>query len=310
MRFFDLHADIGDDVYKKHLNHETNVLKNQHLDKLRKGGFEGVCMASFFDGHETWQEMQLEILALEAELNECDAFKRILCADDFRSEKIKALMSVEGMCGICDDEVNKIQWLYDHGIRLATLTWNEGNALANGVKGNIDEGLTRQGKNVIHKMNQLHMVVDVSHANEKTFWDIMNVSDGLVIASHSNSKTLCDHARNLSDEQCLAIKAKGGLIGMNSARYFVDVDENKQTVERLAAHAAYLKKLVGVECIACGFDFMDFFEGGMGTAAQGIETALDAAKFAQALRDEGFSETEVEKVCYGNVIEKFSQYLF
>lgn len=310
MRFFDLHADIGDDVYKKHLNHETKVLKNQHLDKLRKGGFEGVCMASFFDGHETWQEMQLEILALEAELNECEVFQRVLCANDLKSDKIKALMSVEGMCGILDDEVNKIQWLYDHGIRLATLTWNEGNALANGVKGKADEGLTRQGKNVIHKMNQLHMIVDVSHANEKTFWDIMNVSDGLVIASHSNSRTLCDHARNLTDEQCMAIKAKGGLIGMNSARYFVDVDESKQTVESLAAHAGYLKQLVGVECIACGFDFMDYFEGGKGTAAKGIETALDAPLFAEALRGKGFSETEIEKVCYSNVIEKFSQYLF
>lgn len=310
MSFFDLHADIGDDVYKKHLNHETHVLKNQHLDKLRKGGFEGVCMASFFDGHETWQEMQLEILALEAELNECEAFQRVLCAKDLKSDRIKALMSVEGMCGIRDDEVNKIQWLYDHGIRLATLTWNEGNALANGVKGNANEGLTRLGKNVIHKMNQLHMVVDVSHANEKTFWDIMNVSNGLVIASHSNCRPLCDHARNLSDEQCLAIKAKGGLIGMNSARYFVDTEESKQTVRQLAAHAAYLKQLVGVETIACGFDFMDFFEDGKGTAAKGIETALDAPQFAQALRDGGFTEIEIEKVCYHNVIDKFSQYLF
>lgn len=128
-------ADIGDDVVKKHLNHETHVLKRYHLDKLRQGGFEGVCMASFFDGHETWQDMQLEILALEAELNESNDFVRVLNAEDLYSNKIKALMSVEGMCGILDDEVNKIQWLYDHGIRLATLTWNEGNALANGVKG-------------------------------------------------------------------------------------------------------------------------------------------------------------------------------
>ncbi|PXX78251.1 dipeptidase [Dielma fastidiosa] len=309
MKFFDLHADIGDDVVKKHLNHETHVLKRYHLDKLRQGGFEGVCMASFFDGHETWQDMQLEILALEAELNESNDFVRVLNAEDLCSNKIKALMSVEGMCGILDDEVNKIQWLYDHGIRLATLTWNEGNALANGVKGQADKGLSAKGKNVIHKMNQLHMIADVSHANEKTFWDIMNLSDGLVIASHSNCRTLCNHPRNLDDEQCLAIKAKGGLIGMNSARYFVDQNEANQTVAKLAEHAAYLKTLVGVETIACGFDFMDFFEDGIGTAAKGIETALDAPRFALALADAGFSELEIEKICYTNVIEKFSSYL-
>ena len=96
---------------------------------------------------------------------------------------------------------------------------------------------------------------------------------------------------------------------MNSARYFVDQNEADQTVAKLAEHAAYLKTLVGVETIACGFDFMDFFEDGIGTAAKGIETALDAPRFALALADAGFSELEIEKICYTNVIDKFSSYL-
>ena len=80
-------------------------------------------------------------------------------------------------------------------------------------------------------------------------------------------------------------------------------------MKRLAEHAAYLKTLVGVETIACGFDFMDYFEGGIGSAAKGIETALDAFNFAQALAEVGFSEAEIDRVCYLNVIDKFTRYL-
>ena len=309
MKIFDLHADLGDDVFRQHRLGNKNILLNHHVDKLSKGEIMGVCMASYFAGEEDWQTMQDEIITLKNELNETSHFHQLLTGSDLLSTQPLALMSVEGMCGIKDDEVNKINWLYHQGIRLASFTWNDENALGTGVRGDISRGLSSAGKNALYRMNQLHMIVDVSHANERTFWDIMNLSKGLVIASHSNARTLCNHPRNLDDEQCLAIAKKGGLIGLNATSIFIDEDKEKQTALTLAKHAVYLKDLVGIDTIACGFDFMDFFDDCDDILCKDLMKASDAQNFVEALRQVGFNETEIERVCYKNVVEKFSAYL-
>lgn len=309
MKIFDLHADIGDDVYHRHLKEETSILVNQHVEKLQKGEIHGVCMASYFEGSESWEGMQAEVLTLATEIKNAPYFHQVLSGADFTSEKPLAMMSLEGMCGILDDESEKLDWLYAQGIRLASFTWNEENALATGLNGDSNRGLTVKGKNVLYRMNQLKMIVDVSHANEKTFWDIMNLSKGLVIASHSNAQAICNHRRNLNDEQCLAIAQKGGLIGLNSAGAFIDEKREKQTAEGLAKHAAYLKDLVGIESIACGFDFMDFFGDADSYLALDLKDASQAQSFVIELRKLDFSETEIKKICYQNVFEKFQAYL-
>ena len=217
-------------------------------------------------------------------------------------------MSVEGMCGIKENEEEAVEWMYEHGIRLASLCWNDENALATGVKGNPERGLTEKGKNLIRKMNEMHMVIDVSHTNEKTFWDIMETSKGLVIATHSNARTLCDHPRNLTDDQIKAIAAQNGLIGMNSCAYFVNPDETIVTAEKLAEHAAYIRDLVGVEYIACGFDFMDFWGDGRYTIKD-MPNAAFAQNFIEGLRKNNFSEEDIEKVAYKNVMDRFYEYL-
>lgn len=309
MKIFDLHADIGDHVYHKHLEHEENVLSKYHVEKLKKGEIHGICMASFFEGSESWEVMQAEITTLAKEIDKTPYFHKVLSKEDFDSEKPLAMMSLEGMCGILDDEINKIDWLYAQGIRLASFTWNEQNELATGLKGDPDRGLSSKGKNALYRMNQLKMIVDVSHANEKTFWDIMNLSKGFVIASHSNAQAICNHARNLNDEQCLAIAKKGGIIGLNSAGAFIDEKRENQTAASLAKHAAYLKELVGIESIACGFDFMDFFDGADSYLALDLKDATQAQVFVNELRKLGFTEDEIEKLCYRNVLEKFKAYL-
>lgn len=308
MKIFDLHADLGFDIHEKYKKGEKNVLKNRHNDRVFKGEVTSIAMASYFEGSQNWDEMKAMILDCEYELKNQDVWHRVLNREDLKVDKPLALMSVEGMCGIKENEEEAVEWMYEHGIRLASLCWNDENALATGVKGNPKRGLTEKGKNLIRKMNEMHMIIDVSHTNEKTFWDIMECSKGLVIATHSNAHALCNHPRNLKDDQIKAIAAQNGLIGMNSCAYFVDSDLSKVTAKRLADHAAHIRDLVGVEYIACGFDFMDYWGDGDYTISD-MPNAAFAQNFIEGLRKNSFSEEDIEKIAYKNAIDRFYEYL-
>lgn len=309
MKIFDLHADLGFDIHEKNLKGEKDVLKKYHNDKVLKGEVSNIAMASYFEGYQNWDEMKVMILDCENELNNQDVWHRVLTKDDLKVDKPLALMSVEGMCGIQENEEECIEWMYDHGIRLASLCWNDENALATGVRGNQEHGLTEKGKNVIRKMDELKMVIDVSHTNEKTFWDIMDTSNGLIIATHSNVYNLCNHPRNLKDEQIKAIAAKKGLIGMNAYPPFIKENTYVVNVDELAKHAAYIKDLVGIEVLACGFDFMDFWPGYEDKYIEEMRNASEVQNFIQALKNHHFSDDEIERIAYKNVIERFYEYL-
>ena len=161
--------------------------------------------------------------------------------------------------------------MYNLGYRLAALTWNEKNILGTGAGENSCEGLTEIGKKAVRKMNEIGMIVDVSHANEKTFWDIAEISTKPFIASHSNARTLCDVPRNLTDEQIKAVAQSGGVIGVNGYIGFIKKCDfsspapienpdlsSKPDLKDLADHIDYIAGLVGVDYVGLGFDFCEY----------------------------------------------------
>lgn len=304
MRIFDLHADIGWDILHKIEQGCNDALQNEHLPKLEAGEIQGVCIASFFDGSEDWQQMQKMVETSRRQISELlpDITWIKSQADLNDDNKIKLLMSVEGMCGIVDDVEAKIQWLYDQGVRVASLCWNEKNALANGVKGDVCQGLSASGKLVIKKMEELGMVIDVSHANEKTFWDIVEIAKGPIIATHSNARRLCGHDRNLTDQQLKAIKAKGGIVGLNAARHFISDHDDQQDVAHLGAHGRYIADLIGCEHVAIGFDFMDFIPDHDNAMGKGLASAACAQNLIEALKAQGLDEKQCQMIAYDNAI--------
>lgn len=312
MKIFDLHADIGSDILCQLNKGKTEILKNEHLDKLAKGEVKGVAVASYFEGHESWATMQAMISSTRKEI-EANDVNFIRKASDLDIRKAcNMMMSVEGMCGIDQDFSDRIQWMFDQGVRLGAFCWNDENALATGVKGTVTRGLSLEGKKAVKQMNRLKMIIDVSHNNEKTFWDIIETSDLPIIASHSNARKLCQVDRNLTDQQIKAIGAKGGLIGINAARNFVDPLEENRDVHHLAKHARYMADLIGVEHLALGFDFMDFMEGAdskPSPMAQGLEDASKAQNFIEALKLENFSDQEIAAIAYENAENFLRKYL-
>ncbi len=311
MEIFDLHADIGMDVLSKKLKGEKDILKTYHLDKLTQGNVLGVGMACFFEGHENWETAQAMVGSLREELEQNHEQVHFYKGGMLVEDRLNAMITIEGMCFIEDEPESHLTWLYEQGARIGSLCWNDENALATGVKGNPLKGLSTFGKRAIQHMNKLNMIIDVSHTNEKSFWDVLETSTKPVIATHSNSRQLSNVDRNLTDQQIKALIQKEGLIGLVAARWFVSKDETLQTANQLALHAAHIKALGGINHLAIGFDYMDFLEGNYGRAsmASDLQDASHSQNLMKALSDVGFNEDEIKKVAWGNVEAFFLKHL-
>ena len=308
MKLFDLHCDIGSDCEYQIMRGFKEPFKNRHLKKLIDGGVSYVCCACFFFGKESWDDMAKMIIDMNLELANNDLIHVKEKEDFLKDHLVHGIISVEGMCGVKDNVREKIRFMKDHHVKVASLTWNEENALATGVKGNPLRGLTDLGYEVLDEMAKCDIALDVSHLNEASFYDVIKNHKGKVCATHSNARSLCAHDRNLTDQQIKAIAAKDGIIGMNACRFFVSEKEEEQNVLTLAKHARYIVDLVGVKHVACGFDFMDFFgEQGRSEMAKDIESDDVAQNFVNALYEVGFNDEEVEQICFKNAVEFFTR---
>ncbi|WP_278568388.1 dipeptidase [Amedibacillus dolichus] len=301
MFFANLHDDIGNDIYE-HRFQEPNRLDEFQYPRFKQGKMKFSAIVCCFSGSEDWKAMMNTVLYVERKIQESRYFS-------FREDKeIQVFLAVEGMCGIQEEVEVKIQWLYEHHVRLGSLCWNDENALAIGAKkGN--KPLTEKGIRVIKEMNRLHMAIDTSHCCEWNFYDIARVSKEAIIASHSNVKALYNHYRNLSDPQLQVVKAKNGLVGAICVRWFVKKKEDKATLQDYIEVIKYLKETIGVKHIALGFDFMDYIEGMEESNVIGIKDITEIGNIAAALKENGFQEEEIEKICFQNAVDFMKSYL-
>ncbi len=275
---FDAHSDLLCDVTRCRLAGETHVLERRHLDRLRQGGVEGLVLAFWYGkGDEDemfWKNIpgadtaaaRLKIMqdCAEAEFAECPWLSVVRtereAAEARAADRMYAFLCIEGMSAIPDME--GIDCLADFGIRIAMLTWNEQNQFASGAKQDPSQGLTALGREAVRRLEERGIVMDVSHLNDASFWDVLKLAQGPVIASHSNSRAVCPVPRNLTDDQLRAIRDAGGVVGLNVCDSFVHTDQAKRTAETLALHAAHIADVIGVEHVGCGFDFCEYFGPG------------------------------------------------
>jgi membrane dipeptidase len=178
------------------------------------------------------------------------------------------------------------------------LTWNERNMIADGVgEERTGGGLTNFGVEVVKEMNNCGIIVDVSHLSEKGFWDVLEVSRHPIIASHSNSKTICDHKRNLTDEQIRALAKNGGVMGMNYAPNFVTEDGADADIAAVLRHVEHICALVGDDHVGLGSDY-----DGIGATPRGLEDVTCAPAVTEALLRAGYSEETVGKILGQNFL--------
>ena len=328
LKLYDAHGDIWYDIVQHSQKGERDIFRKYQLPKFQKGGVMGGTFVMWIDPpHDEDPKRRIKEIekAVKQELEDAaDILNIVRKYEDFekgtKEGKINVMMGLEGLSYIGED-IDQINYYYEEfGVRTMMLTWNEENALASGWPGDPERGLTAKGKEAIRRMNELGMVLDVSHINDKGFWDILELSDGHpVIASHSNARAVSPHMRNLSDDMIRALAKTGGVMGMNRADGFIHPDKAKQTVEGLADHVDYIRDLVGIDHIGCGFDFEDYVdqaalskngidnENPAGT--KGIESAAQAHNFLDVLESRGYTQEELEKVAYKNFYRVFKQVL-
>lgn len=171
----------------------------------------------------------------------------------FASGKTAALLSIEGGAAL-GGKMENLERAYQKGVRILTLTWNGHCELGDGVGVPDAVGLTLFGRDVVHRMEELGMTVDVSHLSEAGFWDVAEISTRPFIASHSDAKAVCAHRRNLTDRQFDEIRRRGGLVGINLYRNFLKDGGDGASMTDILRHMEYFLTRGGEEVLAIGGD--------------------------------------------------------
>src|SRR5215472_16061241 len=211
---------------------------------------------------------------------------------------LAAVLHYEGAEAI-DPQLNTLEVLYRAGLRSIGLVWSRANAFAEGVPFRFPStpdtgpGLTEAGRELVRACNRMGILVDLSHLNERGFWDVAEISTAPLVATHSNAHAITPTTRNLLDAQLDAIKASGGIVGVNFAVSFSREDganEADTPLDALARHFSYLAERMGVDHVAFGSDF----DGT--TVPTELGDAAGLPRLVEALRRSGFSEADLRKL--------------
>ncbi len=295
----DAHCDtlsvLGDQRLRKNMGHVD-------IERMQMAGitvqFFAVFVAPVYRGRELAMALE-QIDKFYRELESDPDIKPVRCVRELKDCITRghqaAVLSVEGGDVLCGS-IAVLRMLYRLGVRCLTLTWNYRNDLADGV-GEISSngGLTDFGRLVVKEMNDLGMLIDVSHLSEKGFWDVLKISTKPVIASHSNAQAICNHPRNLNDKQIEALAAKGGVMGLSFVPQFVD--PNHPCLSRYLDHMDHIVNLAGADCLGFGSDF-----DGVDKTIEGMEDVSRFTSLYQGLKNRGYCETDVEKILGQNFL--------
>lgn len=289
MKIYDTHSDIMFNLYERHKNNEKDIFKKYHLNNLKKGNVVG----------GVW------VIYSETDFNIIEAYEIALKEFAPYKKDYDVIYGLEGLRNV--KSIDDFDQLYKMGIRHAMLTWNEENCFATGVAGDKNRGLQKEGREIIKYMNEYQMIVDVSHLNIKSFYDVLNEKPEILFASHSNAFTISDHRRNLNDDQLLALKELNGYVGVNSARNFVSKDKNKQNINGLIDQIIYLGEKIGIDHVMLGLDMMDYLSDYDDANLDDLKTHADSIKIVDNLKKRNFSNEDIEMICSKNYLKSIEK---
>jgi membrane dipeptidase len=309
MMIVDGHSDIPRDLYQKYMDGRADGFMSDHYDLLKAGSVKIVIVNVFTKTKRdvALSEAMLQIeriisLTRNSELVVLIESRKDL-AEVLDTGKTGLLLSLEGFEPL-GDQLDLLVVLHKLGVRAGMLTWNQKNHFASGTE--AEGGLTPLGKLALDRMNDLGMIVDVSHLNEDGFWEVINLSKSITIASHSNARRLFNHPRNLTDEQMKAIASSGGVVG--AVCYFSKVDPQEpgrvrvgddpsETIDDYIQQIEYMVQVIGYDHVAFGFDFNYYLND---FAVAGIENAGQIGHVVRCLLDRGHKTADVSKIAGGN----------
>ncbi len=207
-----------------------------------------------------------------------------------------AVLSIENGRALCAS-LASLRFFYDYGVRAMTLSWNDDNELTDGADTLKNSGLTQFGKSVVQEMNKLGMMIDISHISEKGFYDVLKTTCAPVMASHSNCYSICNHRRNLKDEQIKALIKNDGMMCINLYPPFLEENLNDATVDSVIKHIDYALSLGAENNLGLGSDF-----DGIDKTPKNIHSLKHYEKIFEKMQKLGYNIELVNKITYGNVV--------
>lgn len=351
--FIDTHNDILTVTMEKGFIMDNDLKGKTHSDlkRMKDGGLDVQFFSVWSDGNQinpyNFANRQIDSLDVVIKRNP-DKIVKVANTEELliavEQNKIAALIGLEGGHQI-EDDLNKLDAFYNRGVRYMTLTWNNSTDWATSASDEINnkelkhKGLNSFGKKVIERMNNLGMMIDISHVGEQTFWDVIANTTKPIIASHSSVHNICSHSRNLKDEQIKAIAKNEGVIQINFNSPFIDptvenkekaflekhkteIDSNRQSGMNpyLAEESMYSKYREESDELKAPFNLViehieyiiklvgvDYV--GIGSDFDGIvlppKQLDDVTAFpliTKALLEKGYSEKDIDKILGGNII--------
>lgn len=305
IRFFDGHCDTAFELWSRGEQLAENTC---HIDLGKASAFRAYAQVFAFCSYAgssvgapyTVEEMlTLPLKKLRQEVGKnADRIAFAATAEEVTTlnekGKIAALLSVEGPEVIGCDPV-RLALLRTEGFVMTTLTWNADNALA-GCHAS-SQGLSLRGTEFVRAAEDLEILIDVSHLSERAFWDLVRVSRRPILASHSNCRALCEHTRNLTDDQLRAVAESGGTVGLNLYPPFLGENADFSVLQR---HLEHMLRLCGEDHVAIGGDL-----DGCEELADGFSDLSDFAGFYEFLRGQGYEEALLDCIFYTNLLHLF-----
>lgn len=304
-----------------------------HIDlvRARRGGFAGGFFAVFVPNPErridpdNMPDLSKPYMPPAVEVVHSQSMALCLMADLFRLEaesngEIKVVRTAEELQGCIDngifaallhfegaeaidEDLNALEVFYQAGLRSLGIVWSRPTIFAHGVpiaypsSPDIGPGLTDAGLRLVKRCNELGIMIDLSHMNEKGFWDVAALSDAPLVATHSNAHALCPISRNLTDKQLDAIKASDGMVGLNFATGFLNEDgawDTDRPLDVMIRHLDYLVERVGETRVGLGSDY---------DGARVLDDVGDVSKLPNlitALKSAGYDDSLLQKITHQN----------
>jgi len=313
---FDLHCDTVLSMYlsRKTLSSWDGHININKLESFKKGvqsfalflatndaaAEHGVTEPPYELFNSMYNVFDREIKANSGRISQVRCWADIKKSLD--ENRVSALLTLED-CVLFDGKIERVDEVFEKGVRIAALTWNYENSL--GFPNSFDanehkKGLKPFGFEVVERMNELGMIVDVSHLSEGGFYDVAKVSKKPFIASHSCARALCDHSRCLTDDQLHVLGDMGGVCGVNFYSKFLVKDSDHTATDDVVRHMDYIRNKAGTEAVAFGSDF------------DGIDCELEFEDYAGLpmlikAMEKCFTDDEIELICNNNAMRVFKE---
>ena len=305
VKYFDAHCDT---IFRSYLTGEELYTNGGHVALDRAGVFEAYAQIfTFFYASKSAKKGEMlevtkkmhNIFTSELEKNE-----KLMChcrtAEDIEKSasegKVSAILSIEG-ADLLECDPDNIELAEKWGVRLINPTWNFANAISGTHCEESDRGISDVGRAFVKTAEQANIMMDVSHLSEKGFWDLTEIAEKPIVASHSNSRGVYDHSRGLTDDQFRAICQTGGVVGLN---FYTDFVGENPTIDDLIRHLEHFLDLGGEKHVALGGDL-----DGCETTVAGITGFQDVPKIYDALEKRGYSKELMDDIFWNNWLRLF-----